>query len=70
MHYYKYGAIKSIGSRTDEDSIAAGLYATLREFDDLKTEYILSESFSDNHYGQAIMNRLLKAAGYRIINVS
>jgi L-threonylcarbamoyladenylate synthase len=70
LHYYKYGTIKSIGSRMDEDSIAAGLYATLREFDEINTEFILSESFSDNHYGQAIMNRLLKAAGYHIINVS
>lgn len=67
---YNCGIIKSIGSRKDEDSIAAGLYATLREFDELNTEYILSESFSDNHYGQAIMNRLLKAAGYRIVKVS
>lgn len=67
---YRYGDVKTIGSRSDEDSIAAGLYATLREFDEMKTEYIFTESFSDNYLGQAIMNRLLKAAGYRIVRVS
>ncbi len=67
---YLYGTVKTIGSRQDENSIAAGLYATLRDFDELKTEYILTESFADNNLGQAIMNRLLKAAGYRIVKVS
>jgi len=64
---YLYGTIKIIGSRKDEASIAAGLYAVLREFDELHTEYIYTESYADNSLGQAIMNRLLKAAGYRII---
>lgn len=67
---YLYGTIRTIGSRKDEDSIAAGLYATLREFDELHTEYIFTESFADNALGQAIMNRLLKAAGYRIVRLS
>lgn len=66
---YQYGIIKSIGTRNDEASIAAGLYEILREFDTLHTEYIYTESYSDNRYGQAIMNRLLKAAGYQIVNV-
>ncbi len=68
--WYRYGTIKSIGSRKDETSIAAGLYAVLREFDELHTEYIYTESFADNSLGHAIMNRLLKAAGYRIVKVS
>lgn len=67
---YRYGDIHTIGSRKDEDTIAAGLYAVLREFDELHTEYIFTESFADNALGQAIMNRLLKAAGYRVIKVS
>jgi len=66
---YQYGLIKSIGTRKDEASIAAGLYEILREFDKLHTEYIYTESYSDSRYGQAIMNRLLKAAGYQIVNV-
>lgn len=67
--FYRYGTVKTIGSRQDETTIAAGLYAILREFDELHTEYIYSESFEDNQLGQAIMNRLLKAAGYHMISV-
>ncbi len=66
---YHYGTVKTIGSRKDEASIAAGLYAVLREFDELHTEYIYTESFADNSLGQAIMNRLLKAAGYRVVKL-
>lgn len=66
---YRYGTVKTIGSRQEEASIAAGLYAILREFDELHTDYIYSESFADNSLGQAIMNRLLKAAGYQMIKV-
>ena len=50
-------------------SVAHNLYALLREFDDLKVDYIYSESFSQDHLGQAIMNRLSKAAGYQIYKV-
>jgi L-threonylcarbamoyladenylate synthase len=67
---YRYGVVKTIGSRKNETSIAAGLYGILREFDELHTEYIYTESFADNSLGQAIMNRLLKAAGYRIVKIS
>lgn len=67
--FYRYGTIKTIGSRKEEATIAAGLYGILREFDELHTEYIYTESFADNSLGQAIMNRLLKAAGYRIVKV-
>ena len=49
--------------------MAHNLYAVLREFDDLKVDYIYSESFSEDHLGQAIMNRLSKAAGYHIERV-
>lgn len=66
---YKCGNIKSIGRRDDENSIAAGLYAVLRDFDDIHAEYIFSESFASGDLGQAIMNRLLKAAGYRVVRV-
>ncbi|NLL00864.1 MAG: threonylcarbamoyl-AMP synthase [Clostridiales bacterium] len=66
---YKHGNIISIGRRDDEDSIAAGLYAVLRQFDEIHAEFIFSESFGTGNLGQAIMNRLLKAAGYRVVKV-
>lgn len=66
---YRYGIVKSIGTRADEDTIARHLYRILREFDELNAEIIYSESFSTAGIGQAIMNRLLKAAGYHIEQV-
>jgi len=68
--FYRYGIVKTIGSRKDEATIAAGLYDILRVFDELHTQYIYTESFAENSLGQAIMNRLLKAAGYRMVEVT
>ena len=67
--YYKTGEILSIGARDDEDAIARHLYRILREFDDMDVEQIYSESFETPRIGQAIMNRLLKAAGHQVIHV-
>ena len=59
-----------LGSRKDEESIARNLYAALRECDERQVDYIYSETFSLENFGQAIMNRLRKAAGYNIINLN
>ena len=61
--------IKDIGSRDNEAEIASGLFDALRYFDEVKAEYIYAESFTEGGIGQAIMNRLMKAAGYHIITV-
>ena len=66
---YPQGEVRSIGARKSQESVAHNLYALLREFDDLKVDYIFSESFTQDHLGQAIMNRLSKAAGYQIYKV-
>lgn len=66
---YHYGEVRSVGLRAKEETIAHNLFAVLREFDDLQVDCIYSESFSKDHLGQAIMNRLTKAAGYHIIRV-
>lgn len=63
---YNAGIVRSVGIRAQEETIAHNLYSVLREFDDMAVEYIYSESFSKNDLGQAIMNRLTKAAGYHI----
>ena len=57
--------IFSIGSRKSEGSIAAGVYDILRRMDAIGAEYIYTESFEQDHLGQAIMNRMIKAAGYQ-----
>ena len=66
---YHCGMLKVIGSRENEESVAHNLFAVLREFDDQKVDCIFSERFSKDRLGQAIMNRLCKAAGYHIVKV-
>ncbi len=58
--------VKNAGSRADEHEIARNIYRILREFDDEGVDVIFSESFSADGFGQAVMNRLLKAAGYKV----
>lgn len=67
--HYRTDVVKTVGSRNDEDSIARHLYTILREFDDENVTRIYSEGFSADGFGQAIMNRLLKAAGHKVINL-
>jgi len=66
---YEADHVVSIGAREDEDAIARHLYKILREFDDWNVDAIYSESFATPRIGQAIMNRLLKAAGHQVIPV-
>ena len=39
------------------------------QFDERQVDCIFSESFSRDRLGQAIMNRLLKAAGHQVLEV-
>ena len=66
---YPEGEVLVIGNRSDESSIAHNLYDILRRFDELSVDLIYSESFATPKMGQAIMNRLLKAAGQKTIEV-
>lgn len=66
---YRADVPRSVGKRTDVNAVAKGLYRILREFDDEGVELIYSESFDGDGVSQAVMNRLLKAAGHRMINV-
>ena len=66
---YPAGIVKCMGTRNDELSISSHLYGILREFDESDAQVIYSESFEEGAMGSAIMNRLLKAAGHKIIHV-
>lgn len=66
---YSADVVKCIGSRQDEEAIARNLYKFLREFDDEEVERIYSESFDADGLGMAVMNRLLKAAGHKVVEV-
>lgn len=66
---YECGIVKSMGTRSDELSISSQLYRILREFDESDAKVIYSESFEQGKIGSAIMNRLLKAAGHKVMKV-
>ena len=55
-----------LGARKDVRAIAAHLYEALRAFDEKHVDFILGEALDESGLGLAIMNRLKKAAGYRI----
>ena len=67
--YNKSCDVKTIGTRNSEETIANGLYKVLRDFDKCDVDYIYSEGFMDDELGQAIMNRLLKAAGHNVLKI-
>lgn len=66
---YQADCVKCVGTRADESTVAHGLYQMLRECDDEGMEVLFAESFPTEGIGQAIMNRLLKAAGHQIIQL-
>lgn len=66
---YHADSVKNAGSRSEPLAAARQLYTFLREFDDEEVAYIYSEAFEGTGIGQALMNRLLKAAGHKVIQV-
>ena len=66
---YPHGIVMSLGARSNEEEIAQHLFEVLRKFDDTDVDCIFSESFEDAAIGAAIMNRLLKAAGHKVVRV-
>lgn len=59
--------ILSMGDRDNPETIAASLFALLREFDDRGVDIIFAEAVDEHEVGLAIMNRMVKAAGYDIV---
>lgn len=57
------------GQLSEPQTIAQGLFAALRQFDQDDVTYILAESCPEQGIGAAVMNRLRKAAGGRILQV-
>ena len=66
---YHASIVKDIGDRNTDKEIAQHLFSVLREFDAENVDMIYSESFNTPRMGQAIMNRLLKAAGHKVLSV-
>ena len=59
------GEVVSLGSTLEE--VGSNLFDVLRKMDKMNIDIVYSEEFSRNGVGQAIMNRLLKSAGYKTI---
>lgn len=66
--YYDADAVFSCGRRSELETVASSLYEALRSFNYKNVDIIFSESFPMEGVGQAIMNRLLKAAGHKVIH--
>ena len=54
----------------DYDEVAANLFDALIKMDEAKMDIVYSVCFESRGVGQAIMNRLLKSAAYRIIDAN
>jgi len=63
------GEVILAGYRAKPETVAAKLYAALRRFDEMEVDLILAEGLEDRGVGMAVMNRLRKAAGGRIVRV-
>lgn len=66
---YNADYVVSVGTRSNIETVAKHLYDVLRGFDDTDADVIFSETFYENEFGWSVMNRLIKAGGYRMIRV-
>ncbi|WP_036619219.1 L-threonylcarbamoyladenylate synthase [Paenibacillus alvei] len=64
---YRADIVATIGSVHALEEAAALLYDALRHFDEASATYILAEACTTEGIGLAVMNRMMKAAGHRII---
>lgn len=67
---YSSGVVKCAGSRLSPETIAHNLFGVLRDFDHEPVTKIYSESFWEGEMGEAVMNRLIKAAGYSVVDLT
>jgi L-threonylcarbamoyladenylate synthase len=67
---YRADVVKSLGSRSDLGSVARSLFARLREFDLEGVDVIVAEGVPLEGLGLAVMNRLRRASGYKIVKAS
>lgn len=66
---YPAHVVLEVGSRAEPKAVASSLFSTLRAFDEHDVDVILAEGIPEEGLGLAVMNRLRKAAGGRIIRV-
>lgn len=66
--FYHADYVYACGQREKLETVASSLYEALRYFNTTDAEVIFCEMFPGEGVGHAIMNRLMKAAGHRVIS--
>lgn len=67
VRHYQGDVVKSLGSRSNLAGVAKNLFRLLREFDLEKVDVVIAEGVPTQGLGLAVMNRLRKASGYKIV---
>jgi len=65
--WFRADHVMACGRRAELETVATALYDTLRRFNQVGVDVIFSEMFPNSGVGYAIMNRLQKAAGHKVI---
>nr|WP_168121472.1 L-threonylcarbamoyladenylate synthase [Paenibacillus sp. HB172176] len=66
---YRADMVLDFGSELRLDQAARRLYAALRQFDAEEVSRIWAEASQGDGIGEALENRMLKASGYRVVQV-
>lgn len=69
VKYLKSANLLTFGSANDEDKQAHELFDKLRRFDSMNVDKIYARLPSDKGIGLAVYNRLIRAAGFSIIDI-
>jgi L-threonylcarbamoyladenylate synthase len=67
---YDGDVLKSLGSRNNLAEVAKNLFRLLREFDEENVDIIIAEGVPSRGLGLAVMNRLRRAASFKIHKAS
>lgn len=66
---FEGAVVLSLGSLEHPEEGANLLFKTLRDFDRMGAEVVFAVAFEEKGIGKAIMNRMIKAAGHKIIHL-
>ncbi len=68
-YYNNVAIVQSLGSRSDSLTQASRLFGCLRKFDEYGVDVVFVEAVPTSGVGDAVMNRLYRAAGGRLVEM-